>query len=190
MIILATDPSLTAFGYAVIKAEGSEWDLITVGCIQTKARVKAKRRKVTVDKAGTKVIMPAVPAPYLSSDWECMRLKVIADKLNELCDTHKVEAVIFEDPAGSKSAFASRALAEVKGLVIGFCIGANLPYTPVRAKVVKDKLTSNKNAEKDEIRTVVDCHFPEFEGLVAGKTKVEKEAASDACGVFLSEYLI
>lgn len=174
MIILTTDPSLTAFGYAIIEHnQEDECKILRVGCIQTAAYPRPKKGK---------------PRPaMLKSEWENLRLRAICDTLRQECVSFNVNRALYEDPAGSKDFNAIRALGEIKGLCIGFFSGMGIPFEGIRAKTVKKALTSNIDADKEQVEAVVINTFPEIEDLFALSgitTKVKREAIFDAVGVY------
>jgi Holliday junction resolvasome RuvABC endonuclease subunit len=175
MIVLTTDPSLTAFGYAVVQDDGVAPVILEVGCLKTIAYPQRKKGKPK--------------PPMLKSEWETLRLKEIGDKLREVCISHGVNLALYEDPAGSKNFNAIRALSEVKGLCIGLFTGLQLPFQAIRAKEVKKNLTSDIDADKEQVAAVVEHYFPDIYDSFkeAGfTTKVQRESVYDALGVYCS----
>jgi crossover junction endodeoxyribonuclease RuvC len=160
--ILALDPSLRAFGWAVVEVTKKGKTLKGCGCIQTDT-IKAS----------------------LKTDSDTARLATIASVLQEVILKYKPELIVFENPVGSKSSRANQALSFVKGLVISAAIFSKLPYYTIRAKTAKKGTTGETNADKGQVMETVIVEFPEFEVLTDKWSKVKKYAASDAAAVFL-----
>lgn len=159
MNILTLDPSLTCTGYAVVDSNKT---ILSMGCIQTKPE-----KKTPVSISNT------------------LRLIAISEKLSSLIKEFNIKEVIFEDPAGSKSAKAATALAMVKGVVIGVIISNNCSYHAIRARKAKLLLSGDANAEKDTIFEIV-CKKYDIKKALLEKPKYEREAISDALAVSIS----
>jgi Holliday junction resolvasome RuvABC endonuclease subunit len=158
MNILCLDPSLRAFGWAVI----SNNDVVDGGCIVTK---KVQGAKV--------------------SDSDTESLREIAQALKDILSKYPCQKVIFENPIGSKSSRANQSLSFVKGLVISACVFYGVEFTPIKAKSVKKNLTDNKDASKDEILEKVKQNFKSFDKKFAHLPKFKLYAVSDAAAVLL-----
>lgn len=156
-MILTLDPSLRAFGWAIVSAN----KIIACGCIKT-----AKSSKRVTD-----------------SDTD--RLEFISKELADQILKYNPTKIVFEHAAGSKSSRANQALAFVKGLVIGLAVAYNIPFQTVTAKEVKKGLTSNRNAEKDELQKIVIEKYPDFNEKTLKFSKEKKFAVSDAIAVYL-----
>lgn len=158
MRVLCLDPSLRAFGWAVIENN----DLIDGGCIVTK---KAKGMKV--------------------SDADTEALSQIAKTLKAILEKYPCEKIVFENSVGSKSSRANQALGYVKGLVIAACIFYGSDFTAIKSKSIKKHLTTNNNATKDEVLFKVKEIFKSFDKKVGHLPKFKLYAVSDAAAVFL-----
>ena len=130
---LVMDPSLTAFGWAIVNGD----EYIEGGCIKTKPSKK--------------------DADHLDI---IFRGSYIAMTLKKLIEEHKPDEAEFEIPVGSKSSKALRALAMVEGIVISALTQHKIPFKAIMARNVKLALTGKRNAEKEEILEVVKQHFP------------------------------
>ena len=177
MRVLAADPSLTAYGWAVIDTSSPTPKLVACGCIQTAPeKLKSGMKKKDLQS---------------KTDYDTVRAEAIASGLKKAITDHNVTEVVFENPAGSKNANAAAALKMVKGITIGVCAGAGVPSRGIRARQVKGLLsdTSDTNAAKSEIMAKVREAFEEFDVLTNKWPKVRLEAASDAVGVYLGDQL-
>ena len=157
--ILSLDPSLTCYGYAVI----IDNVLKECGSIKTQP-IKGK----------------------LLSVGDTLRLDFLSKTLITLVTKYKIDEILFEEPAGSKSSRAGVALGMTKGLTIGIANGMGLSYRSMRAREIKELVTGDSTAEKDEIIKIVKQKFPNFTKLIKGYNQLQIEAAADAVGVYLA----
>lgn len=158
MKYLCLDPSLRAFGWAVIEDD----DFIDGGCIVTKSD---KGKSIT------------------QSDLDS--LTIITNELQLVINKFKCDVVYFEIPIGSKSNRASQALNSVKGVVIATCILSKIKFFPVSAKKVKNQLTNDNNASKEDILKKVSQNFKSFDKKTKDLPKFKLYAVSDAAAIFL-----
>ena len=158
MAVLALDPSLTCYGFSVIEKN----EIASYGCIRT----AKEKGQISVSDSS--------------------RIRQICDVLKTLVDNNQIDHVVFEDPAGSKSAVANKALALVKGATIGFCVASDIPFSFIRARDAKKKLCGNADATKEEIYQKVCEAFPTFEKTMEKKPKDLVEAVSDSVSVYLA----
>jgi Holliday junction resolvasome RuvABC endonuclease subunit len=156
-MILTLDPSLTAFGWAIL--DKSKY--VAGGCIKTK---KEKGLVVRSDHN---------------------RLKQILLVLISLRDQYKLTEVYYEVPGGSKGFRCAQALAAVRGVVLGFCVASGLKYHEVRVGDLREALLGNKNATKDEILVYVKQKIPTFTTKTMDEATIY--AVSDALAVYLGE---
>ena len=174
MIILTCDPSLTAFGWAVVEYDPASGyiNLLDGGCIETKAVNKTTQPKV------------------LKTEWDNHRALEIADVLVKKTVQYMVTDIIFENSAGSKSALAISALALVKGVILGIVATTGLPVKFVNPKAIKKKVGGASSTSKTLVMGIVSTKIPKFITLATGMTKAKREAISDALAVFIAEYNI
>lgn len=159
MRLLCLDPSLRAFGWAVI--DTTQNDILACGCIQSKKGLVANAEADIID------------------------LAFIAKELKSVIKSWACKKILFESAVGSKSSRANQSLSYVKGLVITAAVFSGLEYTAVTAKSVKLKLTGNADASKDEILKKVSNSLISFDNLVKDWPKFKIYAASDAAAVWL-----
>lgn len=158
MRVLCLDPSLRAFGWAIIE----DGEFLSGGCIETKP-IK-----------GSKV-----------SDSDTDALFFISKTLKEILTKTKCDKIVFENSAGSKSSRANQSLAYVKGLVISICVFYGTEHETIKAKSVKKKLTLDNNATKDAVLDEVKKSFKSFDKKVGHLPKFKLYAVSDAAAVYL-----
>lgn len=158
MKVLSLDPSLRAFGWAIIEKKS----IIACGCIITEN-----------DKS------------KLETDSDTSNLEYIASELKTVIKTYKPKEIVFENPIGSRSSRGNQALSFVKGLVVSAAIFSGIKLVSISAKATKKKITGDQHATKDLIKSDVIKNFPEFEILTKGWSKVRTYAASDAVAVFI-----
>ena len=121
-MILGIDPGLANLGWAVMDEE----ELVTYGCIETKAGEKSEDR-----------------------------LDFIFSKVEELMDKYKVSEVVMESLYFAKNAKSAIKVAEVMG-VVKLCAKKNgikvYEYTPLQ---IKTALTGYGRASKDQVEEMV-----------------------------------
>lgn len=154
---LYIDPSLRYTGVAVVDEANV---LIDYKCIPTE-KIK--------DKTLTK------------SALDCLKIKLIIDTLHELILKYKVNRVVFELTAGSKSSRACESLALVKGAIIGLCIGCGIKYDKIPFKKMKQKFaTDSKEVVYEGVLQVFKNDKPKLDAI---RNKQHRYAVSDALAV-------
>jgi Holliday junction resolvasome RuvABC endonuclease subunit len=161
MNILTLDPSLNYYGIAIVDTDTNK--IIFYECLRTKPE-------------GSQV-----------SKSDTIRVSNIAIRLRSIILEHKIYSAVFEDPAGSQSSAANKALSLVKGVTIGVLVALNIPFKSLRAREVKKSLCNSPDASKDEIFEKVSLAFPEFGKELENKPKYLREACSDAVSIFLAD---
>ena len=157
---LTLDPSLTAFGWAVV----DDLTIIDYGCIITK---KDNKIRVTSDRI--------------------RRLSLIVNTLQEVMQKYPIDIVYFEIPSGSKSNTAAIALGMIHGLVVTFCICNNVAFTPCLAKSAKKTTTGDSDGTKEAVFINVLNSFKNARKLFDTKmTKEKRFAVSDALAIYLT----
>ena len=156
--ILALDPSLTAFGWAVIRPNGTVAD---AGVIQTKpADKKLKIRK---------------------GDDFVKRVNTLCVQLHGIIKWHNCKLIVSEQPHGSQSAVAAKALGAVLGLVqtTAHFSGCGLEwYMEGECKL---NLLDRRSANKGDVIKKIEKKYPETPWK---KTKVANEAIADSITVW------
>jgi Holliday junction resolvasome RuvABC endonuclease subunit len=154
------DPSLTAFGIAVIE----NGDLSSYDCVVTKTETHRSK--------GAE---------------EIIRLRRIAKALRESIGDERPCMVLFEDPSGSKSAVATRSLGLVKGLVIGVCTALGVDFIGIPVGVVKRTMLGRLVNDKQAMWEAVSVGFA-GSGLdpVGQLPDYKRFAISDSLAVYMT----
>jgi Holliday junction resolvasome RuvABC endonuclease subunit len=153
------DPSLTAFGYVVVSPKNK---VLAKGCITT---VPDKTIDVTED--------------------DLLRTEKIAETLMSVIDQYQIGFALFEKTIGAKSYTAAKALALVKGVVVGVLQSYSITYHTISAYEVKEFLVGKRNASKEEVLSEVEKVPHLKKELSSLKTKTEKYAIADSMAIYL-----
>jgi len=131
--VLAMDPSITAWGYAVSDLNG---EILEVGCIKTSKQ--NKKRKI---RAG---------------DDDIRRIEEIVSILLLVIETYNIKYIVTEQPHGSQNSDA----AKVVGMVNGVCVTINLilqiPIEYYLEADAKRCLFNRKEVTKSETMHLID----------------------------------
>lgn len=168
--VLACDPSLTAFGWAVFRVgPRPEADaLVECGCVRTAPDAKARH--------------------VYQADEDGRRVDEIAERLAEVIGRWKVAMVVAEAPAGSQHANAAKALGLSAGVLRGVVVARGLRALTVQAHEARIAACGSKGASKADIERAMDNRFGCITGFGAGvgerAAAPVREAVADACAVF------
>lgn len=161
MRILTNDPSIRAWGWAVIEYKNGFTRVLDSGCIKTEN--EANKRRIR------------------KSDDMVRRLEELTDALSAIHVTYTIDWMVSELPHGSQSASASKSLGAVTGLAVGFSKANNLPISWFSERDAKKHLTGRNSVSKRETIEAV-------AGIYGDKwitdTKYIDEAVADALAVF------
>ncbi len=154
--VLALDPSLTAFGWAVISGR----KIITFGCEKTEpAKQKTRIRK---------------------GDDRMQRIAKLVSALIDICNRYEIALIVSELPHGSQSAVAATALGLVSGMVQTFADVKEIPLEWFSEADSKLSLLGKRSATKEETITKVNAHFDvKWTGV-----KYKDEAVADAISIY------
>lgn len=160
--ILCCDPSLTAFGYAVMDCLKSDKEAtVAFGCIKTGSKSKMLRIR--------------------KGDDRCRRYTEIAETLKMVIEQNEVKYVLAELPHGSQNAVAATSLGGVTGLLIGLCLGLDIGiewYSEGDSK--KWLLGKSSGAKANTIREVRKQYGSQW---VSG-IKFRDEAVADSISIY------
>lgn len=126
MIVMGIDPGLGTTGWAIIEGPGERPSLVAYGTIHTK------------------------PSEDMSD-----RLLAICSRVGEVLDLHAPDEVVIEDVFMARDTKAALALGQARGAAM---LGAALKSKPVRtytALQVKQSVTGNGHASKDQVAFMV-----------------------------------
>lgn len=155
--ILCCDPSLTAFGWAVIEND----KVIEGGCIKTKTSDKALRIRKSDDRMN--------------------RVSYIATTLKEIITTHNIKYIVSELPHGSQSAVAAIALGLVNGMLQGLADGLGIGIEWYSEGDSKFYLLSKRSAGKEETINKITTLYGD---TWKKKDKASNEAIADSISIY------
>ena len=124
--ILALDPSLTAFGWAVM--EGQE--IVECGCIKTQPLAKKQNIR--------------------KGDDRCRRITEINTVLLGLIAKHQIKYILSEQPHGSQSAVAAIMVGIVLGIIQTIADAKGIGVEWYSEGDCKDNLLGRRSASKNE----------------------------------------
>ena len=126
MNILGIDPGLGTTGYGVIMSANNKVELIDYGTIKTSTK-----------------------------DTLAQRLKIIFDNISNLIDIHEPSVFSIEEIFYSNNVKSSLLLGHARGVAIAAASTKNIMIYEYSAKKVKQSLTGNGNAHKDQVKFMV-----------------------------------
>ena len=149
MNILGIDPGLGTTGYGVIMSANNKVELIDYGTIKTSTK-----------------------------DTLAQRLKIIFDNISNLIDIHEPSVFSIEEIFYSNNVKSSLLLGHARGVAIAAASTKNIMIYEYSAKKVKQSLTGNGNAHKDQVKFMV-------KNLLKLQTPPKSNDASDALAIGL-----
>lgn len=168
-VIVGFDPSLTAFGWAVVAIEDPP-RVLAAGCVTTKPDTRA-RHAYQADQDGARVDAIAT---------ELLRVLRGAQMHGQSMPTI---LVAIEAPAGAQHAASAKALGLSYGIARTVCAACGETPITVQAHEVKVAIGGSKGASKDDVAADV----TRLTGWTStAKTAAAREGESDAVGVALT----
>jgi len=155
--ILAIDPSLTAFGYVVMRSHR----VVTAGCIKTQSNAKKLRIRVGDDRMA--------------------RIALINRQLRALFKQYNIVLIVAELPHGSQSAVAATALGIVAGAVQTIADFTETPIEWYSEQDAKKCMLGKTTAQKHEMITAVTNLYGSFQKT---NIKYRDEAMADAISIY------
>ena len=156
LIILTNDPSITAWGYAVLDAQSN---VLTAGCIKTEPQYKKRRIR--------------------KGDDTVRRVSEINQRLLKVIRHYKVSYILTELPHGSQNASAAVMIGIVTGVVQTLSDALELGvewYSEMDAK--KCLLGKNSATKREVLNAIVEKYDAPWKGV-----KYKDEAVADALAV-------
>lgn len=161
-LVLGLDPSLTAYGWAVVALEKRP-RVVAAGCVRTKPDTKSRHT--------------------YQADLDGARVDELATGLLEVLDAHEVALVASEAPAGSQHAQAAKALGLAYGLTRAILVARGRHVLTVQAHEVKKAIGGSKSASKGEVAAGVE----QLTGWTStAKAAPAREGEADAVAVALT----
>jgi crossover junction endodeoxyribonuclease RuvC len=121
-IILGIDPGTTVLGYGLIHVKGKNMVMLNFGIIQ-------------LNKLPT----------------QADKLKRISDRLDGLIEEYKPDEMAIEAPFFGKNVQSMLKLGRAQGVAIGCALRKNIPYEEYTPKRIKQAITGNGNASKEQV---------------------------------------
>lgn len=146
-IILGVDPGTNILGYGLIHVKGNKIELIVMGVLR-------------LEKIGD----------------SALKLKKIFDRIVSLIDEYHPDELAIEAPFFGKNVQSMLKLGRAQGVAIAGALSRNLTVTEYSPKKIKQSITGNGNASKEQVCEMLKTllHFkenPEFldatDGLAA-----------------------
>ena len=152
-IIMGVDPGTQIMGYALIEVRGQRVDVLCYDVINMKA---------------------------LGSN-HAVKLKRIFDRMLELIDEYLPDELAIEAPFFGVNVQSMLKLGRAQGVAIAAAINSGVPVTEYSPKKVKQSITGNGNAGKEQI-------FRMLQNIVALPDKPQYFDATDALAVAICHY--
>lgn len=125
-IILGVDPGTTVMGYGLIKVQGSDAWVITLGVLELKKYTD-----------------------------HYLKLQKIFARMIQLIDTYHPDELAIESPFFGKNVQSMLKLGRAQGVAMAAALSRNLPvfeYAPLR---IKQAITGQGNASKEQVATML-----------------------------------
>ncbi|HKP32856.1 MAG TPA: crossover junction endodeoxyribonuclease RuvC [Chitinophagaceae bacterium] len=121
-IILGIDPGTVVMGYGLISVEGKSCTIIDMGVLKLSARKDAYQK-----------------------------LELIHSTVRELIKKHSPDFFAIESPFFGKNVQSMLKLGRAQGVAIATAMNAGLPVSEYSPKKIKQSITGNGNADKEQI---------------------------------------
>ncbi len=149
MKVLGIDPGLVNTGYGIISVVNNNFELIDYGVIKTSSKDKLANR-----------------------------LKIIFNGVSQLITNHSPTIFSIEEIFYSKNVKSSLLLGHARGVAMAAASVNELLVYEYAARKIKQSLTGNGNAHKDQVRFMV-------KNLLKMNEAPKSDDASDALGIAL-----
>tara|TARA_Y100000385_G_scaffold61131_1_gene59662 strand:+ start:459 stop:1094 length:636 start_codon:yes stop_codon:yes gene_type:complete len=129
-IILGIDPGTAVLGYGIIQVKKDGLKMITFGVIHL--------NKI---------------------DNHADKLKRILDRLNGIIEEFKPDEMAIEAPFFGKNVQSMLKLGRAQGVAIASCLNHNIPYEEYSPRRIKQSITGNGNASKEQVAAMLQSLF-------------------------------
>lgn len=146
------DPGTTVMGYGVIKLKGNSYHLLQYGVIHL--------------------------TKYSSHE---LKLKKIFERVRQIIDEFMPDEVAIEAPFYGKNVQSMLKLGRAQGVAMAAVLSRNIPITEYAPKKVKQSVTGNGNASKEQVAAMINQ-------LLKFDLKPEYFDATDALAVALCHH--
>jgi crossover junction endodeoxyribonuclease RuvC len=146
-IVLGIDPGTTIMGYGLIHIKGNNMELIVMGVLR----------------------LEKIPD-------HALKLQKIFERIINLIDEYKPDELAIEAPFFGKNVQSMLKLGRAQGVAIAGALSRNMPVTEYSPKKIKQSITGNGNASKEQVSAMLQSllkfkETPEFldatDGLAA-----------------------
>jgi len=151
-IILGIDPGTNLMGYGVVGAIGNKYYLISMGAIQLKK--------------------------YSN---HAMKLRAIFERVTGIIESYIPDEVALEAPFFGKNVQSMLKLGRAQGVAMAAALNRNVPIAEYAPKRVKQAVTGNGNASKEQVAAMV-------KSLLSLKEESSNFDATDAAAVALCHF--
>ena len=121
-IILGIDPGTVVMGYGLIAVEGKSCAIVDMGVLKLSSKKDAYEK-----------------------------LELIHSTVRELIEKHSPDSFAIESPFFGKNVQSMLKLGRAQGVAIATAMNAGLPVTEYSPKRIKQSITGNGNADKEQI---------------------------------------
>lgn len=125
-IILGIDPGTAVTGYGLIRVNGSQMELITLGVIQ----------------------LP-------KADDHALKLKKIFETVLEIIELHNPDFLAVEAPFYGKNIQSMLKLGRAQGVSMAAALYRGIPIVEYSPKKIKQSITGNGNASKEQVSAML-----------------------------------
>jgi crossover junction endodeoxyribonuclease RuvC len=125
-IILGIDPGTNIMGYGLIHIKGNKMELIVMGVLR-------------LEKVGD----------------HALKLQKIFNKVIALIDEYKPDELAIEAPFFGKNVQSMLKLGRAQGVAIAGALSRNLPIQEYSPKKIKQSITGNGNASKEQVSAML-----------------------------------
>lgn len=151
-IILGIDPGTVVMGYAVLAAKGDEMELVTMDVLKLVSEKDTYRR-----------------------------LEMIHSKVSGLIELYRPTMFAVEAPFFGKNVQSMLKLGRAQGVAIAAAMQASVPVTEYSPKRIKQSITGNGNATKEQV-------FKMLQRIIVLKEQPHFFDATDALAVALCHH--
>ena len=127
-VILGVDPGTNVMGYGVIEVNGSKIKLIQYGVVHLSKYDK---------------------------DDQALRLKKIYDRTAQLIEEYMPDYMAIEAPFFGKNIQSMLKLGRAQGISLAAALARNIPIIEYSPKKIKQSVTGNGNASKEQVAAMV-----------------------------------
>ncbi len=125
-IVLGIDPGTTIMGYGLIHIKGNKMELIVMGVLR-------------LEKVGD----------------HALKLQKIFNRVITLIDEYKPDELSIEAPFFGKNVQSMLKLGRAQGVAIAGALSRNLPIHEYSPKKIKQSITGNGNASKEQVAAML-----------------------------------